>query len=83
MEENKPLMLRCLGRLPLQWQRQGSADVYIYIYTYLCISYIGNKVSYRLFRFLEAAVRWISLDGMFLEVMIVPSNYSFPDFGEG
>ena len=25
--ENRPLlMLRCLGRFPLQWQRQGSAD---------------------------------------------------------
>ena len=27
VKENRPLlMLRCLGRLPLQWQRQGSAD---------------------------------------------------------
>ena len=30
MKENRPLMMfRCLGRLPLQWKRQVSADMYI------------------------------------------------------
>ena len=40
MKKNRPvLMLRCLGRLPLQWQRQGSADIhsYIKVYIYICI----------------------------------------------
>ena len=34
VKENRPLlMLRSLGRLPLQWQRQGSADT---LYVYAC-----------------------------------------------
>ena len=40
MKKNRPvLMLRCLGRLPLQWQRQGSADIHSYIKVYIYYIY--------------------------------------------